>query len=263
MRWTWSPASARTASNAARSPSAYASSTGTATRASSSRPVIASASAPSSAGPRCSVGKCSARRRGSRRARRPAATPRRRSRRPPRRVQVALGEEVADAGLGQVPAVGAGAQELLEHRQLDDRVGVLVDRVEPAVERGDVVGPGPGQHVVDLDVGVHARGDPAEDLHQRVVAEGHRGVRLLAAEQRRVGGEVDLVALEPVEVQRLAVVVLVVALGGERVAPQRHRLAVVDGVVGERRGRSPGRPTRRPARAPAAQVLAANSSGSW
>ena len=32
-------------------------------------------------------------------------------------VQVGLGEEVAGAGQGQVPAVAGGAQELLEHRQ--------------------------------------------------------------------------------------------------------------------------------------------------
>ena len=38
-------------------------------------------------------------------------------------VEVGLGEEVADAGQGQVPAVGGGAEELLEHRELDGHAG--------------------------------------------------------------------------------------------------------------------------------------------
>ena len=34
-------------------------------------------------------------------------------------VQVGLGVQVADADLGQLPAVGGGAEELLQHRQVD------------------------------------------------------------------------------------------------------------------------------------------------
>ncbi len=114
-------------------------------------------------------------------------------------VQVTLGEQVADAGQRELPAVAGGAQELLEHRELDDVVPLA--GLQPAVERGDVVGPGARQHLVDGDVGIEARGDLAEHLQQRVLAEGHRRVRLLPGEQRRVGGQVELVAGQPLEVQ--------------------------------------------------------------
>ena len=40
-------------------------------------------------------------------------------------VQVGLGEQVADAGQREVPAVAGGAQELLEHRQLYGLVGAV------------------------------------------------------------------------------------------------------------------------------------------
>jgi hypothetical protein len=144
-------------------------------------------------------------------------------------VQVGLGEQVADAGQRQVPAVAGGAQELLEHRELDGRVGLLVDQVEPAVERGDVRRAGLGEDLVDRDVGVHARGHLAEDLHQGVLTERHRGVGLLPGEERRVGLEVELVAGQAVEVEQ--------AThrdgrgSGERPQPQRHGLAVVERVV--------------------------------
>ena len=141
-------------------------------------------------------------RRAPRAAPRRAGSPRRRSRRRPRAAcRSALGEQVADAGQRQVPAVAGRAQELLEHRELQRlrrRRRRVVD-LQPAVERGDVLGPGPGQHLVDRDVGVDARGDLAEHLHQRVLAEGHRGVGLLAGEQRRVRLQVELVAGQPVE----------------------------------------------------------------
>ena len=108
-------------------------------------------------------------------------------------VQVGLGEQVADAGQREVPAVARGAQELLQHRQLDGGVGRLVDDVDPAEEGGDVVGPGAREHLVDGDVRVDAGRDLAEDLQQRVLAEGDRGVGLLAGEQRRVRLGVELV----------------------------------------------------------------------
>ena len=107
-------------------------------------------------------------------------------------VHLRVGEQRADAGQRQVPAVAGRAQELLQHRELQ-RPPVVVD-VEPAVERGDVLRAGLGQHLVHLDVGVHPGRDLAEHLHQRVLAEGDRGVGLLAAEQGRVRLEVELVA---------------------------------------------------------------------
>ena len=129
--------------------------------------------------------------RGSRPARRRAGRPRP-AKSPPDLVgvQVGLGEQVADAGEREVPAVARRAQELLEHREVHvvaRRRRRRRRRLEPAVERGDVVGAGAGQHLVDGDVGVGAGRDLAEHLHQRVLAEGDRGVGLLAAEQGRVG----------------------------------------------------------------------------
>ena len=60
-----------------------------------------------------------------------------------------------------VPAVAGGPQELLEHRQLEGSGGRSpLGDLEPAVEVGDVVGPGLGQHPVHRDVGVHARASP-------------------------------------------------------------------------------------------------------
>ena len=72
-------------------------------------------------------------------------------------VQVRLREQVPDAGQGEVPTVAGGAQELLEHGELEDRVGRLalgVDRggLHPAVQRRHVVRPGLGEHPVDRDV---------------------------------------------------------------------------------------------------------------
>ena len=160
-------------------------------------------------------------------------------------VQVGLGEEVAHAGQGEVPAVARGAEELLEHRQLDGGVGavdVVVDEVEPAVERGDVGRAGLGEDLVDRDVGVHAGRHLAEHLHQRVLAEGDRRVGLLAREEGGVGLDVEVVAGEPVEHQLAALVRRrrgiraggVDAVRGERREPERHRLPVVERVVDER-----------------------------
>ena len=95
-------------------------------------------------------------------------------------VQVGLGEQVAHAGQGEVPAVGGRAQELLDHPE------VVLAGLDPAVEGRDVVVLGLGEHLVDLDVGVAARSHLAEDLEQAVLAERDRGVALLAAEERRV-----------------------------------------------------------------------------
>ena len=149
-------------------------------------------------------------------------------------VQVGLGEQVAHAGQRQVPAVARGAEELLEHRELDGRVGVVVDEVEPPVERGDVRRPGLGEDLVDRDVGVDPRGHLAEDLHQRVLAERDRRVGLLAGEERRVGLDVEVVARQPVEHEVAAHVGRRRrrdAVPGERRQPQGHRLAVVQRVV--------------------------------
>ena len=98
-----------------------------------------------------------------------------------------------------------------------------------------MLGAGAGEHVVDLDVGVDPGRDLAEDLHQRVLAEGDRGVRLLAREERRVGVEVELVAGQPVEGQAAGEVGAVAAglAGGAAKARSHsaHRLAVVERVV--------------------------------
>ena len=158
-------------------------------------------------------------------------------------VQVGLDEQVAGAGQRQVPAVAGGAQELLEHRELHGRAGLLlglgiglpVDPVQPAVERCDVVGPGVGQHLVHPDVRVHPGRDLAEHLHQAVLAERDRGVRLLTGEQRGVRGEVEVVPGQPVEPQPAVVVAEVAARLArrpvERAQPAVHGVAVVEGVV--------------------------------
>jgi hypothetical protein len=79
---------------------------------------------------------------------------------------------------------------------------------------------------VDLDVGVGPRRHAAEDLEQRLLAERHRGVGLLAGERARERLGVDRVTGEPVERDRAAVRV------GERAEVGRHRLTVVHRVVG-------------------------------
>ena len=146
----------------ARRASACAASSGTTSSAASSRAVIASASAPAASAPRRSVGKSSAR----------TGVDLAQCLAEPGGlagevaadlvgVQVGLGEEVADARRARGPsrrwrcAGTAGASRAASWCRAV--VGVRVDPVEPAVERGDVVGAGPGQHVVDLDVGVDAR----------------------------------------------------------------------------------------------------------
>jgi len=82
--------------------------------------------------------------------------------------------------------------------------------------------------------GLTPRGHLAEDLHQRVLAERDRRVGLLAGEEGRVGLDVKVVARQPVEHQVTPHVgqgCRVDAVPGERRQPQRHRLAVVQGVV--------------------------------
>ena len=79
---------------------------------------------------------------------------------------------------------------------------------------------------MDLDVGVRAGRDPAEDLQQGLLAERDRGVGLLTGERRGLRGRVERLAREPVEGERA------VGREGERPEVRRHRLAVVHGVVG-------------------------------
>ena len=148
-------------------------------------------------------------------------------------VQVGLGEQVTHAGERQLPSVAGGAQELLEHRELDGLVRTVGGcELQPAVERGDVVALALRERLVDHDVGVAARVHLAEQLHQGVVAERDGGVALLAREQRRVGVQVQVVAWQSVEGQ---VAVALGAGGGVVEGPQVERggLAVVDGVVGD------------------------------
>ncbi len=142
-------------------------------------------------------------------------------------VEVGLGEQVAHAGERQLPAVARRAEELLQHRQLQHLSLDQGVRLQPAEERRDVVGAGPGQHVVHGDVRVAAGGDLAEHLQQAVLAEGHRRVRLLAGEQAGVGRQVEVVAREPFEAQRSGLRWPV-----ERLEEVGHREPVVHRVVG-------------------------------
>ena len=210
-------------------------------------PVAASA-------PRRSVGKCSASTSCTSRSASPsrAASP---AKSPPASwaCRSASAKRLRALDEREVPAVAGGAQELLEHRELHGGaaavVGGLVHPVEPAVERGDVVGAGPGEHVVHLDVGVDPGRDLAEDLHQRVLAEGDRRVRLLAGEERRVGVEVEVVAGEPVEGQAAGQR----RSGCRRTRPRRRRRRAATGPSprgrGARRTRGPSR-TRAPPTSP-------------
>ena len=140
--------------------------------------------------------------------------------------EVGLGEQVAHAGQRELPPVAGGAEELLQHRELQDGAGRVRVALDPAQQRGDVLRAGPRQHVVDLDVGVGPRRDPAEDLQQGVLPEGHRGVRLLTGERRGRRGRVQSLTGQPLEAAEA------VRRVGEGAQVRRHRLAVVDGVVG-------------------------------
>ena len=140
-------------------------------------------------------------------------------------VQVGLGEEVPRTDQRQVPPVAGGAEELLEHRQ------VVLSRLDPAVQVGDVGVAVLRQRAVDLDVGVTTRRDFAEHLHQAVVAERDGGVALLAAKQGRVRPGVEVVAGDPVEGDAAVLVRRLRRRLGERVEVDRHRLAVVHSVV--------------------------------
>ena len=181
-------------------PSACSASSGTTASAASSRPVMIAASSAAAAAGRVSEGKCSrsALVHLARAPRRAGSTRRRSRRRTPGRAS-----RGRRTGRGRWPARGPSRRWRCAGTAAASPAGAasvppVVD-VEPAVERGDVLGAGPGQHLVHLDVGVHARRHLAEHLHQRVLAEGHRGVGLLAAEQRRVRLQVELVARHPVE----------------------------------------------------------------
>ena len=52
-------------------------------------------------------------------------------------MEIGLGEQVADAGERDLPAVTRGAEELLQHREMN-RCSVLRRRLDPSVEVGDV-----------------------------------------------------------------------------------------------------------------------------
>ena len=96
------------------------------------------------------------------------------------RVQVGLGHQIADAGLGQLPPVGRGGHELLQHR---DRIGLAVALdVSRAEQLRDVARTVFGQRDADLDVGIDAWLQAPEHLQDRDVAVHERGVRLLAGE---------------------------------------------------------------------------------
>ena len=80
-------------------------------------------------------------------------------------VQVALGEQVARAGGGHVPALGGVRRERGDHAE---RVRLTVERrLERSEQPRHVRVAGAGQHPVELDVGVDARGDAAEHLEDR------------------------------------------------------------------------------------------------
>jgi hypothetical protein len=151
-------------------------------------------------------------------------------------VQVGLGEQVPNAGEREVPAVAGGAQELLQHRQLERLLSWLAllaaDRceLEPAVEGGHVLAAVLGQRPMDHDVRVEARRHLAEHLHQAVLAERDGGVALLTREQRRVDVGVQVVVRQPVERQ-----VADDGFVGERPQPQLGGVAVVQRVVGDDR----------------------------
>ncbi len=146
-------------------------------------------------------------------------------------VQVGLREQVADARQRELPAVARGAEELLQHRELERLL--VVAGLQPAEQRGDVLALALGQCAVDDHVGVASRRDLAEDLHQRVVAECHRGVALLPGEQRRVGVGVEVVTGQPDEPEIADVRRPARGVAGtlEGCEPARGGLAVVHGVV--------------------------------
>ena len=126
-----------------------------------------------------------------------------------------------------VPAVGGGAQELLQHRQLERRPSLAVG--PRASRRACATWSEPASVSTSWIAmsGLTPGCDLAEHLEERVLAEGDRGVGLLAGEQRRVRVQVEVVAGQPVELEvarRLGSV--------EGAQPARHRLAVVQRVVG-------------------------------
>ena len=98
-------------------------------------------------------------------------------------VQVALGEQVAGAGRGHVPALGGVGRELGDHAE---RAGLTRPRrLEEPQQPRHVRVAGPGQHPVELDVGIDPRGDAAEHLEDGFLLEHHTGVALLGARHPR------------------------------------------------------------------------------
>ena len=93
--------------------------------------------------------------------------------------QVRLGEQVAHRGQGHRPAVGGVAGEVLQHRQ---RRRLAVERaLDGPLQRGDLVAAHRPQRPVQLQVRVHARVEPPEQLEDGLLAEHHRRVGLLGA----------------------------------------------------------------------------------
>ena len=92
--------------------------------------------------------------------------------------QVGLAEQVADAGGGHRPALGRVLRVGGQHGQRD-RLAALVGALHRAEQLGHVWAAGPGQHPVELDVGVDASDHPAEHLEDRRPVVDDAGVALL------------------------------------------------------------------------------------
>ena len=198
----------------------------------------------------CAVPSSSASVGAPRRRPRPAGRTRRRSRRRPRRRT----DRPRRTGRGcwprHVPALGGVGRERGDHAE---RVGLAVRRSSrrsrAAWPRADCR---PRQHPVELDVGVDAGGDAAEDLEDRRLLEHHAGVALLGADhprrrvQRQLGVGLLLeahaaIGARPTVDQRQQV------LGGRRVVERVVAGALAVGADGRDR-----RCTRRSARCPSA-----------
>ena len=92
-------------------------------------------------------------------------------------VQVTVAQQVADAGRGELPSLGAARQELLRERQ--DPAGPL----DVTVRLRHVRRPRRGQRLVDLHVRVGTRLRAPEHLEDELGAVHQRGVALLDGER--------------------------------------------------------------------------------
>ena len=143
-------------------------------------------------------------------------------------VEVTLGEQVARAGRGHVPALGAVRGELGHHAQ---RTGLgtcsIPGGLVRAEQRRDVRVTGPGQHPVQLDVGVDARGEATEHLEHRPVLEDDAGVALLDPRHARNSGRRQVGARFLLEAQS--------ADGGRRIDQGQQllrRIGIVERIAG-------------------------------